>query len=93
MVIAGHGQHAALGKGPREIGVLEGVAGAVHARRLAVPHAVDAVELRAREKVRLLAAPDGGGGEVFVKAFLEHHLGGLEIFRGAAGLLVQPAKR
>jgi hypothetical protein len=41
----------------------------------------------------LLAAPDGGRGEVLVEAFLEHDVGGGQVFASAAGLLVQPAER
>src|SRR5262249_9185283 len=53
------------------VGVLDGVAGAVHARRLAVPHGEDAVVFRLRIEVELLRAPDRGGGDVFVEAGLE----------------------
>ena len=61
--------------------------------RLAVPHAEHAVVARAGEQVGLLAAPDGGGGQVLVEAFLEDHLGGVQVLARPRGLLVEPAQR
>ncbi len=72
--------------------MLEGVAGAVHARRLAVPHAKNAIVESAGEQVGLLAAPDGGGGEVLVQAFLEDDVAGRQVLAGAVRLLVQAAQ-
>jgi hypothetical protein len=48
---------------------------------------------RAREQVRLLAAPDGGGGQVLVQAFLEDHVVGGEQLGKPRGLLVQATQR
>ena len=48
--------------------MLQRIAAAVHARRLAVPHAGDAVELLLAHRVQHLRAPHRGGGEVFVDA-------------------------
>jgi hypothetical protein len=59
--------------------------------RLAVPEAGDAVVARAGEEVDLLAAPDGGGGEILVQPLLEHHARGVEPLLGAARLLVEAA--
>ncbi len=71
MVVAGDDQHAAEFGRAGGVGVTEDVAAAVDARPLAVPHAEHAVVLGAGEQPDLLAAPDGGGGEVFVDAGLE----------------------
>src|SRR6185295_6310099 len=54
--------------GAGHVGVLEHVASAVDARRLAVPDAEHAIELRAGESLRLLAAPHGRGAEVLVES-------------------------
>ena len=56
-VVAGQHQHPAVGGGALEVGVLEHVAAAVHARPLAVPHAHHAVVAGERAEQRLLAAP------------------------------------
>jgi hypothetical protein len=47
--------------------VLEHVAGAVHARPLAVPDGEDAIDLGVPVQRDLLAAPDGRGREVLVQ--------------------------
>ena len=73
-VVAAEGEHAPVAAHPGEVGVLEDVARAVHARGLAVPHAEHAVVLRAREEVGELAAEDGGGAEVLVDAREEDDL-------------------
>ena len=67
-VVADDGEDAAVLADAGVVGVLEGVAGAVHARGLAVPHAGDAVELLLADGVHHLGAPHGGGGEVLVEA-------------------------
>ena len=67
-VVADDGEHAAVLADAGVVGVLEGVAGAVNTRCLAVPHAGDTVELLLADGVHHLGAPDGGGGEVFVQA-------------------------
>ncbi|MNZ93361.1 hypothetical protein D3C78_1124230 [compost metagenome] len=73
VVVAGDGQHAAMLGCAGHVGVLEHVGAAVHARALAVPDAEHAVELLGVGiDVELLRAPDGGGGEFFVDAGLEH---------------------
>ena len=64
MVVAGHGQHAAAGTGSGEIGVVEHIARTVDARRLAVPHAEDAVVQRPRRQVGVLRAPHRRRAEV-----------------------------
>src|SRR5439155_10922949 len=66
-VVAAEGQHAAVTPDAGEVGVLENVARAVHARALAVPHAKDAVVLGSGEEVGELAAVDRGRAEVLVE--------------------------
>ena len=73
-VVAGQHQHPAVGGGALEVGVLEHVAAAVHARPLAVPHAHDPVVAGERAEQRLLAAPHRGGGQLLVDARHPHHV-------------------
>jgi hypothetical protein len=71
MVVAGDHQHAAVLRAAGGVGVAEHVAAAVHARPLAVPHGEHALDARLGRQGHLLAAPHGGGREVFVDARLE----------------------
>ena len=93
VVVAGHRQHAAGRERAREVRMLEDVAGAVDAGRLAVPHAEHAIIKRAGEQIGLLAAPHGGGGEVLVEALLEDHVVRGQQLLDARGLLVEAAQR
>jgi len=93
VIVAGHRQHAALGPGAGEVGVLEHVAGAVDPGRLAVPHAEHAIELSAGKQVGLLRAPDRRRREVLVHAFLEHDVAGGKELARAVGLLVEAPQR
>src|SRR3954463_9979376 len=76
-----------------EIGMAKGVAAAVDARALAVPHAEHAVVSAFAAQLRLLRAPQRGGGEVFVDAGLETDMRGVEKFLRALELLVEAAER
>ena len=67
VIVAREHQHAAVLRGSGEVGVLEHVAAAVHARSLAVPHAEHAIDLRVGVQVDLLRAPDRGRGEILVQ--------------------------
>ncbi len=82
MVVAGHGQYAAVPGGAGAVGVLEDVAAAVYAGTLAVPHAEDAVMFGARRKPDLLSAPQRRGGKVLIDAGLEYHLAFCEVRLG-----------
>ena len=93
MVVAGQQQHAAMLRGAGEISVAEDVAGAVHARPLAVPHGEDAIVLRVAEQLDLLAAPDRGGRQVLVDPRLEHDLVLLEEALRLPHRLVDAAER
>jgi hypothetical protein len=74
--------------------VLEYIARAVDARRLAVPDAEHAIELRAREGVCLLAAPHGSRAEVFVEALPHLYVVGVEqLFHGGKLLVVSAERR
>ena len=87
MVVAGDDQNAAEFRRTGGVGVAEDVAAAVHARPLAVPHGEDAVVFGAGEESDLLAAPDGGSGEVFIDAGLEG-----DVVVGEMGLGLPQAK-
>src|SRR6186713_84241 len=93
VVVAGHGQDAAMWRGAGEIGMAEDVAAAVDARALAVPHAEDAIVFALAAELRLLRPPQRGGRQVFVDAGLEAHMRGVEEFLRALELLVEAAKR
>mgnify|MGYP000486279152 CR=1 FL=1 len=92
MVIAGHGQHAAMLGAACEIGVLEGVAGAVDAGALAVPHGEHAVVLGRADQVHLLRTPDGRGRQVCVDARHELHVVRFQLLLGFPQVLVEAAQ-
>ena len=79
VVVAEAGDDAAELGGAGHVGVAEDVAAAVDAGALAVPEAEDALHPALAVEVDLLAAPEGGGGEVLVEAGLELDVGGLEL--------------
>ncbi len=82
-VVVAHGhQHATMGRGARHVGMAHHVAGAVHARPLAVPQREHAVMLALAAQFGLLAAPDCRGGKIFVQSRLKQHAG----FRQALAL-------
>jgi hypothetical protein len=62
VIVAGEGEHAAVTRGARRIGVLERIDRAVDAGPLAVPDAEDAIDLGAGKEADLLATPDRGRG-------------------------------
>ncbi len=92
-IVPGQGQHAAVPAHARVVRVLEQVAGAVHPRRLAVPHADDAVVAGLREETRHLAAEHRGGPQVLVEAGGEDHVVGLQQHREALEGLIEPPER
>jgi len=67
-VVPHNRQHTPVFADAGVVGVFEGVARAVYAWRLAVPHAGDTIEFLLAHGVQHLGAPDGGGGQVFVQA-------------------------
>lgn len=90
VVVAHQGEHAAMSRGPGEIGVAEHVAAAIDARTLAVPDREHAVVATFAAHLGLLRAPDGGGRQILVEARLED-----DVLRGKLGphaeeLLVEP---
>ena len=93
VVVAHQRQHAAVRRGPGEIGVAEHVAGAVDAGTLAVPEAEHAVELAFAAHLRLLRAPQRGRGELLVEAGLEMDVGGAEFLFQPRELQVEAADR
>src|SRR6185312_11937354 len=92
LVIAGERKHAAPRRRPGGVGGLDHVAGAGDARALTVPHGEVAVILGAREEIGLLAAPDGGGGEILVDARIEADVVLLEKALGLPEILVEAAQ-
>src|SRR5262245_52362319 len=71
----------------------EGIAGAIDARALAVPHAEDAIELALAAQLGLLGSPQRRGGKLFVDAWLKLDVGRGEPAGGADKLLIKAAKR
>src|ERR1700731_4124418 len=78
VIVAHEGQHAAIFRGAREIGVAEDIAAAIDARTLAVPEREDAIVLALPAHLGLLRAPYGGRGEILVEARLKQDAGGIE---------------
>lgn len=93
MVVGGQRQHAPVHRGAGRVGMLEHVAAAVHARALAVPHAIHALDLGAREQVGLLGTPDHGGAQVLVEAGGELHPRRLQVLAGPPQFQVEAAQR
>ncbi|SAI44934.1 Uncharacterised protein [Bordetella trematum] len=80
VVIADHHQHAAVARGASRMPMMQGVAGAIHARPLAVPHGEYAIDLAVGACAGLLGAHHGRGREILVDARQETHL--MRIQRG-----------
>ena len=78
MVVAHQRDDAAMLGCAGEIGVAEGIAGAIDAGALAVPHAEHAIELAFAAQFGLLGSPQRRSGEFFVDAGLELDVGGGE---------------
>ena len=92
VVVPHRHQHAAVLRGAGHVGVAHHVARAVHPRPLAVPEREDAVMAPFPAQLGLLAAPDGGGGEVLVQPRLEQDVGGLQDGAGLAHLKIHRAQ-
>ena len=95
VVVTGHRQRAAPGRGAGHVGMLEHVRGAVHARALAVPDAEHAVVLvgARRRKAQLLRAPDSSRRQLLVHARLKHDVLRLEVLGRLPQRLVIAAQR
>ena len=93
VVVAREHQHAAVLRGAGGVGVLEHVAAAVDARALAVPHAEDAVVVRAGNMLSCCVPQIDGRGEVFVDAGLELDVVRFEVRLRAPQRLVEAAER
>ncbi len=93
VVVAHQRDDAAVLRGAGEIGVAEGVAGAVDARPLAVPHAEHAIELAFAAQLGVLGADERGRGEILVGAGMKQDVVRLEPLAGAHELLVEGAER
>ena len=92
-IVPGQREHAAVPAHPGVVGVLEDVAGPVHPRRLAVPHAEHAVVPGLREESRHLAAVHRGGAQILVEPGGEHDVVGPEQRGHPLERLVEPAER
>ena len=93
VVVAGQRHDAAVLRRAGIVGVLEGVARAVDARALAVPHAEHAIVPGAGIEMDLLGAPQGGRREVLVDAGLEFDVVLLDEALGLPQRLVEAAER
>ena len=85
--------HAAVARGSGGVAVLERIARAIDAGPFAVPHAEDAVIAGAGEQIRLLRAPNRGGGKVLVQPRLKSDLRRFEILARAPELTIEAAER
>ena len=93
VIVAHQRQHAAIARGARQIGVAEGVAGAVDARPLAVPYAEDAIVAPLAADLGLLRAPQGRRSEVLVQRRLEDDAVLRQHRLGPGELLVETSQR
>ena len=93
MIVARHGQHAAMLGGAEEIAAVQRIAGAIDARALAVPHAEHAIDALAGEGIELLCAIQHGGGKVLVDAGLEADVQRGQHRLAVPDLAVEPAQR
>ena len=93
MIVAGDNQYAAVLGCASRVGVAEYVAAAVNPRTLPIPERKDAVVFGAREEAKLLATPNGGGGKVFVDAWLKNDVVLVKMRFGAPQVEVDPAQR
>ena len=92
-VVARNRQHATVLAYAAEVGVAERIGGAVHARRLAVPHAEHTVVPGARHRVQGLRAEYRGGGQFFIQAGLEHDVVVVQVLLVAQHFVVHTAYR
>ena len=92
MVVAHGHHHAAMRGRPGHVGVPHHVARPVHARPLAIPQREDAVVFALAAQFRLLAAPDGGGGQILVQARLEQDVRLAQPFAFAHHLQIDAAQ-
>ncbi len=93
MIVAHQREDAAEARRAREIDMAQYVAGAIDARPLAVPEAEDAVETPFAAHLRLLSAPDGGGGKIFVETRLKMDVARLKLLFGAGQIEIDAAER
>ncbi|MNM82094.1 hypothetical protein D3C81_941170 [compost metagenome] len=93
VVIGGQRQHATVLRRAGGVGVLEHVAATVHARALAVPHAVHAIDVGAGEQVGLLRAPDHGRAQVLVEARHELHPGRVQMLARTPQFQIEATQR
>ena len=92
MVVARQQQHATVAGRAGRVAVLQHVAGTIDPRPLAVPHGEDAIVIGVGKEIDLLAAPDGGRGQVLVDAGAEMDVVLLDEFLGPPQRLVETAQ-
>ncbi len=93
MVVAGHEQHAAVGRGAGMTHVLEDIPAPVDAGCLAIPKREHSIDTRLACQVYLLRAPDRRRGEFLVDSRQELHVVGLQFLLRAPESLVESAER
>ncbi len=93
VVVPHRHQHAAMARGACHVGMAHHVAGTVHPRPLAVPEREDTVIFALAPQLRLLAAPDRGGGKVFVQARLKADVVGVKQLACLRHVQIDPAQR
>ena len=93
-VVIAHGHDdAAMFRRTRHVGMFEHVARAVHARSLAIPQAEHTVVFAFAAQLGLLAAPQGGGGQVLVQPRLKCDVMGGKLLERPAHLYVDRTQR
>ncbi len=93
VIVAEQGDDAAQRRGAGEVGVAQGVTGAIHAGAFAIPDGENAVVGALTVELRLLSSPAGGGGQILVDAGLKANLVRIQQALGFEKLLVVAAQR
>ncbi len=94
VVVAAQRNDPAQRAGAGKVGMFERIGRAIDPRPLAIPHAEHALMLRRANQAKLLRAPDGSRGEVFVDPGREMDAIGIEVLlRGPQRAVVDAERR
>ena len=75
MIVSGDHKHATIFVTTKAVTVAHSISGSVDAGCFAIPHGINSIDLRVREKVNLLSTPHSGGCKIFIDAGLKHDAG------------------
>ena len=93
MIIAHQGQHAAITRGARKIGMAENIARTIHPRTFAIPDRKYAIKAALAAHFGLLRPPNGRRRQILIKARRKHDMRFFKRSLGALQLVIEPAQR